>query len=733
MANGKQEANPRNVTPAPAQTASRPAPTSNPYFTGDGGKGKSLAILAPRATGLAKNQEYLPALVQGELVSIFTGHSAISVLDREHLDEQYAELLSSYYDDNTEERGDLGHLRPTDYIMDGGITKTATGYALQMRITRTADKMTEASYSGTCSFVELDNLTAIRRASLDLLLKMGVALTEGARMELAGAAAASHVNAQTALAQGITAQRQGAEVEALYYYYQAASFEPALREASVLAAQVTGGLGVTVQNDIQARRTWLNLLKDCAAFMKDHPPFELVYDPKIEQDGPIDYVKETASFAMHIALSPSVSGFKVINDLLTGLDKTGRRSVWGFEGWPFLPLNPAVPEALIWDGKRSFTVSGEAALVNADGKILGKAQFSLTSGEAGYGSGERAVTAPVAAAQILRFANVNANDLSDPLAVRILNVNGKSAEAAGEAGYLRIAADTAGLARREWDRVTEEAITVPETARRLLYSLSNNPAAIERAIAARTDETLDLDTVTWRSNTSGLSASVKNLMNKHSVNYSMTAYTTGEYRYILVNKRAGNEWHIFSAEPALTPTARYSRSARAYNDNGEHDRAIADAAQAIRLDSSNASAYFQRAFAYSRKTMYSEAIADYTQAIRLEPTDAIAYSNRAYAYSSKGMHDEAISDCNQAIRLDPNYATAYIRRGNAYYSKKMYTEAISDCNQAIKLDPNNAGVHVTRGNAYHQKGNRTQARADWNRALQLDPNSTAARNNLERL
>ena len=40
-----------------------------------------------------------------------------------------------------------------------------------MQINRTADKMTIASYSGTFTFAELDNLTGIRQASLELLEK----------------------------------------------------------------------------------------------------------------------------------------------------------------------------------------------------------------------------------------------------------------------------------------------------------------------------------------------------------------------------------------------------------------------------------------------------------------------------------------------------------------------------------------------------------------------------------
>jgi TolB-like protein len=66
----------------------------NPFYTGDGGKGKSIAILPLKDTGLTADQNYLPALVQGEFVSNFKGYSAIDVLDRAQLDNQYAELLS---------------------------------------------------------------------------------------------------------------------------------------------------------------------------------------------------------------------------------------------------------------------------------------------------------------------------------------------------------------------------------------------------------------------------------------------------------------------------------------------------------------------------------------------------------------------------------------------------------------------------------------------------------------
>ena len=257
----------KDAQPQQAQQSQQAQPAASDFWTGDGGKEVSLAILAPKATGLEEKQGYLPTLVQGELVSNFSGYSAISVLDRVRLEEHYAELESGIYSDNAEAGKDFGHLIPTTHLMTGTITRTATGYSLQISIARNTDKITQASYSGTFTFAELDNLTGIRRASLDLLEKMGVTPTARTREALSKGAAVNHVSAQTALAQGITAQRQGAEVAALSYFFQASAFDPSLLEAanrsSTVNANITGSnIGNYARNDIQRRREWVQRLTE---------------------------------------------------------------------------------------------------------------------------------------------------------------------------------------------------------------------------------------------------------------------------------------------------------------------------------------------------------------------------------------------------------------------------------------------------------------------------------------
>ncbi|GHV02371.1 hypothetical protein FACS189485_02610 [Spirochaetia bacterium] len=464
-------------TPQVDKPASKSVQPVDPFYTGSGGKDISLAILAPKTTGLTKDQGYIPALVQGEFVSNFSGYSALSVMDRENLDNVYGELLSGYYDDRDEAGLDLGHLTSTDYLMNGSITKTAAGYALQMQITKTADKMTAASYSGTCTFMELDNLTGIRRVSLDLLQKMGIELTDRAKTDLAGAAAANHVNAQTALARGITAQQGGTVVEALSYYYQAAAFDPSLLEAAnradvVSAGISSGNIGTNVRNDIERRKEWLKILEEAENYFKNHQPWEIVYNFALTQ-GEVDYERETVSLSFDLEVRPT-EDWKIVQSLIDGLDKTGKRDEWGLTWWPLTSrvftdyvndeygshsLERYIDRAGLYS-KRTTIVCD---LLNEKGKLLAsetvncisKATFekndfaNYTGGppKKGYiqwvGSDygyviHNDVISTAMGVQKVVFKNVNANDITENMTVKIISVNGIVAENLAKNGYINI-------------------------------------------------------------------------------------------------------------------------------------------------------------------------------------------------------------------------------------------------------------------------------------------------------
>src|ERR1035441_3494377 len=74
---------------------------------------------------------------------------------------------------------------------------------------------------------------------------------------------------------------------------------------------------------------------------------------------------------------------------------------------------------------------------------------------------------------------------------------------------------------------------------------------------------------------------------------------------------------------------------------------------------------FESGVSASQTGEHDKAITDFTEAIRLAPKRADAYYNRGVAYGNNGEHDKAIADYNEAIRLNPQYVTAYYGRAYA--------------------------------------------------------------------
>ncbi|MDR1219855.1 MAG: leucine-rich repeat domain-containing protein [Treponema sp.] len=427
-----------------APTEATPVQTApvNPFYTGDGGKGMSIDILAPSAVGLTEDQEYLPALVQRGFANAFSDYSAISVaLDEGQLQEIYLEISSPYYDDYAEARRDLGHLTPADYMLTGSITKTATGYALQISITKTADKMIAASYLGTCTFMELDNFTGVRRASLDLLQKMGVTPTERTRTELAGAARALTVDAQTADAKGYTADRGGRTAEAAIYYTQAAAIDPSMLQtasrASILTANIAGGsVGAGTRDLIQQRKDWIALLTETEETIhtlissaSENPPYALYYSNYIKW-GDINYQTESRDARFDTNLRARVYWFdsariaaqSVYGAVYDGLTKTGHKDEWGLGNWPGRGVTQKNPFSTAW--RHDINVVFE--LVNDQGKAIGRQTYSRRAEYAPRRDGNQISIAYNADDYAtVTFNTVKAADISDRgMSIRVASVNG---------------------------------------------------------------------------------------------------------------------------------------------------------------------------------------------------------------------------------------------------------------------------------------------------------------------
>jgi hypothetical protein len=431
------------------------------YFTGNGGRGMRLGIIVPESEGLNANQAYLPAMVQGVLVSAISKYSAISVLDRVSLDRVIAETLDPTYEDNLDIVR-LGHVAQVGYLMTGKIIRTTTGYTLQINVSDTSpDAKTIAAYSGTSTAAELDDHTAIQKASQDLLTQMGVRLTNTARAELGRANSQQAINAEAALARGLTAQRQGTEVAALSYFFQAVALDPSLLEAanraSVVSADISSGnIGEDVRNDIVWRRNWVARLTEAEQsfdqFNKTTSmPYTLFYPDEIKQ-GTVNYQNETVTLSIETYLRPSqtwgrsvgIPMQRTLRAVYDGLQATQRTGDWNLRSWPrqsVTNLNSFVRQS------NNFTIAAE--LLNDRYQVIGRQSFRMD----GYweftynGNTPAGVSISDDVRRTVDFT-VKADDITNRLTIRIASVNGVDAETAARNGVMQIRA----LTRAEYDQ-----------------------------------------------------------------------------------------------------------------------------------------------------------------------------------------------------------------------------------------------------------------------------------------
>jgi tetratricopeptide (TPR) repeat protein len=152
----------------------------------------------------------------------------------------------------------------------------------------------------------------------------------------------------------------------------------------------------------------------------------------------------------------------------------------------------------------------------------------------------------------------------------------------------------------------------------------------------------------------------------------------------------------------------------AWRDRGEHENALKDFSECVRINSNSSANYNARGTAHSGLKNY-----DYTEAIRLNSRYALAFNNRGLAWQENQDHDNAIQDYNEAIRLDPNNALAFRNRGGAWREKYDFDKAVKDYNEAIRLDPKYVRAFYGRS-VVKLSDRRDGAAADCRRVLELE-------------
>jgi tetratricopeptide (TPR) repeat protein len=181
------------------------------------------------------------------------------------------------------------------------------------------------------------------------------------------------------------------------------------------------------------------------------------------------------------------------------------------------------------------------------------------------------------------------------------------------------------------------------------------------------------------------------------------------------------------------PTDRdYLGRGQAYLELKEDEKAKADFAAAVNLNSGNVEAHDALGESYLASgkealdgQKYDAALAELQKAGTHKPNDARVFSRLGAAWMGKENWKEAASAYTRALDIGEN-DDDYVNRGWANMQLKATDKAIEDFKAAVKQNPANAKAYVALAGAYLDKDNDKLALENYSKAIAIETDNPKA-------
>ncbi len=170
---------------------------------------------------------------------------------------------------------------------------------------------------------------------------------------------------------------------------------------------------------------------------------------------------------------------------------------------------------------------------------------------------------------------------------------------------------------------------------------------------------------------------------------------------------------ILDQAVSLEPSAfAYSARAKALQQQGKHEAAIADLDKAIAKAPEFSWLYLDRGRDKLSMNDRKGAEADISEAIKLEPDYFLPYVYRAGIYEETSQDDKAIADYEKILAIQPDYWYAWESRGAAAYRIELWDKAAESFQKAYSYASNRYEYAILAGLALMRSG-KTQAAKTW--------------------
>src|SRR4051812_14032001 len=146
--------------------------------------------------------------------------------------------------------------------------------------------------------------------------------------------------------------------------------------------------------------------------------------------------------------------------------------------------------------------------------------------------------------------------------------------------------------------------------------------------------------------------------------------------------------------------------------DGDPNTAVSDYSRALGWMKDPAAVYEMRGDAYEDAGQHEKALADYAEAAKAKP-DAKEFANLCWVRGVRGRPlDRALANCNGALKDKPADTNAREARCFVLFRMGKYADAIADCDAVLKEKPETAGALYIRGLAKQHTGDAAGAEKD---------------------
>ncbi len=152
-------------------------------------------------------------------------------------------------------------------------------------------------------------------------------------------------------------------------------------------------------------------------------------------------------------------------------------------------------------------------------------------------------------------------------------------------------------------------------------------------------------------------------------------------------------------------------------------------AEATKINSNYAEAFYNLGTVQKKLGRFQEAIESYKRAIQITPNYLDAHNNLGNIYKDLGLLNDAIESYEWAISYGPKYAIAHINLASIYSSYDL-EKALHHYQEAISIEPNFPEAHYSLGTVFSSLGQKDESMKSYEKALELRSDYVEAHNAL---